>query len=287
MKNLKSHFKFNKQERNGIFFLLLFIFIFQGVYLYLKAQSFERESRFVLNEVAQDKLDSLKANLATDTREVFPFNPNYMTDYKGYTLGMSTEEVDRLLAYRNKNKYVNSAEDFQRVTKISDSLLVRIKPYLKFTKWKKRYNTESTRTSGKTTGPSITKKDINVATAEELRVVNGVGEVLSKRIVKFRNRLGGFVNNDQLKDVYGLEPEVVERMLEKFDVISIPSINKINLNKASADQLSKLVYINRTLAQQIVAFRAANGPFDSLDDLTQVEGFPQERIDRIKLYLQL
>ncbi len=267
--------------------MLLFIFIFQAVYLCLKAEPFEGESQLVLNEAAQYELDSLKANLATDTREVFPFNPNYMTDYKGYTLGMSSEEVDRLFAYRNKNKYVNSAEDFQLVTKISDSLLVQIKPYLKFSKWRKVYSTEHNGTPKKTSAPSIFRKDINVATAEELVVVNGIGEVLSKRIVKFRNRLGGFISKDQLQDVYGLDSEVIIRLWEEFDLISVPSVNKIDVNTATTSQLAKLVYIDYNLARQIVTFREANGSFNSLNDLAQVEGFPRERIDRIKLYLQL
>ena len=205
MNKIKSHFRLSKEERNGIFFLLIFILVLQGVYFFIESQPPNKTPSLVLNEAAQSQLDSLKATTPRDTRKVFPFNPNYMTDYKGYSLGMSSEEVDRLFAYRNKNEYVNSVEDFQHVTKISDSLLVQIKPYLKFTKWKKAYNTESARTSDKTTGPSITKKDINVATAEELRVIKGIGEVLSKRVVKFRNRLGGFISKDQLQDVYGLD----------------------------------------------------------------------------------
>ncbi len=241
----------------------------------------------VLNTVEQAKLDSLKVSIQNDAVRIFPFNPNYITDYKGYSLGMSSEEIDRLLAYRKKNHYVNSAEEFQRVTKVSDSLLVRIKPYLKFSKWKKGHTKEARVASTKTNGSSIRKKDINVVTAQELKVIKGIGEVLSKRIIKFRDRLGGFLNKDQLNDVYGLEPEVVERVWEKFEVVSVPTINKINVNTATATQLTKLVYINYDLAQKILEFREANGSFDSLDQLTQVEGFPLERIERIKLYLQL
>ena len=81
--------------------------------------------------------------------------------------------------------------------------------------------------------------------------------------------------------------EVVIRLWEKFDLISVPSVNKIDVNTATTSQLAKLVYIDYNLARQIVTFREANGPFNSLEDLAQVEGFPRERIDRIKLYLQL
>ncbi len=241
----------------------------------------------MLNEVGQSQLDSLKANFQKDTQKIFPFNPNYLTDYRGYVLGMSPGEIDRLLEHRKKNEYVNSAEEFQEVTKVSDSLLANIKPYLKFPKWKRGRNIESNEASNKMSASSIPKKDINVVTAEELKIIEGIGEVLSKRIIKFRNRLGGFLTKDQLNDVYGLEHDVVKRLWEKFDLGSIPSVDKINVNSATATQLAKLVYIDYNLAQRIVAFREANGPFDSLDHLTQVEGFPGKRIDRIKLYLQL
>ena len=53
--------------------------------------------------------------------------------------------------------------------------------------------------------------DINHATAAELERLPGWGKVLSKRTVKFREALGGFVSIEQLKLVYGLDPNVVER----------------------------------------------------------------------------
>ena len=287
MRESKSHFKFNKQERDGIFFLLLIILIFQGAYFFVNAQPHKGEPSLVLNTKAQSKLDSLKNRVQKDTLRIFPFNPNYITDLKGYTLGMSSTEIDRLLSYRKQHKYVNSAKEFQAVTKVSDSLLQQIEPYFKFPIWnnKTKRNYSGYSSAGKANDKH--KKDLNKVSAEELTEVHGIGKVLSQRIVKFRNRLGGFLIDEQLYDVYGLEPEVVMRALKKFEVITKPDVNKVNLNKASVTQLSNLAYINRDLALLIIAHREKNGPFDSLDDLTQVEGFPSERIGRIKLYLQL
>ena len=48
---------------------------------------------------------------------------------------MSAEEINRLHAYRAKNKWVNSRKEFQRITKVSDSLLKQIAPYFKFPDW--------------------------------------------------------------------------------------------------------------------------------------------------------
>lgn len=281
-----SHFRFNKQERSGIFFLLLIIFIFQGIYFYVKAKPFGGNPQVKVNTDAQTHLDSLKGLAQMDAEKIFPFNPNYITDHKGYALGMSLEELDRLFDHRDENKFINSAEEFQKVTQISDSLLNKIAPYFKFPAWVK-------------TEPVVQKKshqnnnevvkiwDLNRATAEELMRINGIGPTLSKRIIKFRDRLGGFVVNEQLYDVYGLEPEVVQRTLQRFQVLQQPTIKKININKATAEELSQLVYITQDMAREIVSHRKRNGLFSSLNELSGVESFPADAIERIKLYLTL
>jgi DNA uptake protein ComE-like DNA-binding protein len=110
---------------------------------------------------------------------------------------------------------------------------------------------------------------------------------LSARILKFRDALGGFLSDDQLYDVYGLDPEVVDRILKEFTVVSPPEIQPVSLHEASADELAQLVYISNNLAQRIVRYRDSVGEFKSLDDLTKIEDFPSDRFNRIKLYLTL
>ena len=133
----------------------------------------------------------------------------------------------------------------------------------------------------------IVYKDLNTTTAEELQEINGIGEKLSARIIKFRDRLGGFVIDDQLFDVYGLEKEVVNKTLRKFKVISKPEIIKINVNTATAAELSKLIYLQKHVAESIVNYRNLNGSINSLNELLKIEDFPAERINRITLYLSL
>ncbi len=130
-------------------------------------------------------------------------------------------------------------------------------------------------------------KDLNTATVEDLKSVCGIGATLSERIIKFRDRLGGFLVNEQLCDVYGLKPEVVNRALLQFQVTGVPSVNKININKAGMEELSQVLYINRSLASEIVRYRNINGAFRSFQELGHVDKFPTEKLDRIALYLSL
>jgi competence protein ComEA len=65
-------------------------------------------------------------------------------------------------------------------------------------------------------------------------------------------------------------------------VLPAPSPNgEVHLNRAGVQELMTLPGVGRQAAQRIVAHREANGPFSSLDDLAQVEGFHAERIRRI------
>jgi competence ComEA-like helix-hairpin-helix protein len=299
-KSFKSHFEFNKQERSGIFFLLLLIVVFQIVFFVLKSYPIsEKTNSLIVDKEYQAKLDALRSrNLKKDSIQIYPFNPNFISDYKGYVLGMSTEEIDRLHAFRAKNQFVNTAKEFQKVTMISDSLLGSMQAYFKFPEWTRKTEKESpmhhiSAASGSGASLPVPKiirggqKDLNSATAEELRSVNGIGDKLSQRIVKFRDLLGGFLVEEQLYHVYGLESEVVARILNDYRILEIPAISKININEASPRDISKLVYITYDVAARIVAFREANGGITSFDELMEIEDFPSEKLDIIELYLQL
>jgi DNA uptake protein ComE-like DNA-binding protein len=245
-----------------------------------------------INNNLQVRIDSLKnASLTSDTLKIYPFNPNFISDFKGYTLGMSVAEIDKLHNFRETNKFVNSAAEFQKVTKVSDSLLKIISPYFKFPEWVTRQKYKPVMVNRVKNVDAIAEiviwKDLNTATADELREINGIGEKLSTRIIKFRNRLGGFLVDDQLFEVYFLDEEVAKRILKKFKVISKPNIVKININTATAYEMSKLIYIQKEVAERIVNYRNLNGSIKSLNELLKIEEFPAERIDRIDLYLSL
>jgi competence protein ComEA len=61
----------------------------------------------------------------------------------------------------------------------------------------------------------------------------------------------------------------------------------IDLNSADAGALSSLPGIGETLAARIVEYRGLNGPFSSLDELADVAGMTQRRIDAIAPYLRV
>ncbi len=293
MNNFKSHFWYNKSQRNGILFLAFIIITLQLVYFFV---DFSKEDKTNLNSVEiqqyQKEIDSLKLiELENRKPRIFPFNPSFITDFKGYQLGMSTKEIDKLLKHRTDGKYINSINEFKEVTGVSDSLLNKISPYFKFPDWVTNKNRNFSNISSSTRQAqklpeNFVKQDINSATAEVLRVVNGIGKKLASRIINYRDKLGGFLVNEQLYEVYNLDREVALRVLERFTVIELPQINKINLNEASFKEVLSIIYIDFELTKKILDYRDEVAEFQSLDELKKIDGFPIEKFDRIALYLQ-
>lgn len=232
----------------------------------------------------QKEIDSLKTVAESKKDTLYPFNPNYISDYKGYVLGMTVEEIDRLHEYRNTGKFVNTVSEFGEVTGVSDSLLLTISPYFRFPAFVKKEIRTRADTPAEHDGRN-SKKDLNKAVAADFRLVRGIGEKLSARIVKYRDLLGGFSVNDQLYEVYGLDSAVVKRALRYFDVVKQPETEKLDINSASLDQLASLVYLSREEAKKIIAYRSEVHEIDSLGELTKLKKFSVEKIDRIRLYL--
>lgn len=282
---------FNKHQRRGLLILAALIVVMQIIFFRIKAQTDIKTDLMAAENLLliQKKIDSLKsAETPKDT--IYPFNPNYITDYKGYLIGMSVAEIDRLHAYRNQGKFVNSAKEFQVVTQISDSLFEAVSPSFKFPDWVKKnssFNSTSPQYEKDTAEKSSKKEDLNTVDVEQLKKINGIGDKLSKRIISFRNRLGGFLVDEQLYDVYGLDSVVVQKTLEKFTILSTPAIEPIELNEATYDQLRSIAYINGQLATKILDYKRANGSFKSLEELTKIEDFPANRLPSIALYLYL
>lgn len=286
-----SHFKFTKGQRSGIFLLLLLIIVFQCIYFLVDFSSKDIPINVEEFKRYQNEIDSLRSvEIENNKPKLYPFNPNYITDYKGYTLGMTNKEIDRLLAFRKQNKWVNSAKEFQNVTKISDSLLNEISPYFQFPDWvtNQKSALKPAFQNYSTTKTYEQKQDLNTATAQQLQRVNGIGEALSERIIKYRNKFsGGFIADVQLNDIYGLTPEVIERVTNEFTVKTPRTIQKLNINTATANELVTIQYIDYEIAHHIIEERTLREGFKSLEELTKVKDFPVNKIEIIKLYLTL
>ena len=285
---IKSFLNYSKSQRIGILLFFGIIILVQGIYFFYDftvKESIDKEQSKWL--ALQSTIDSLKLNNKNYKPAIYPFNPNFITDFKGYKLGMSVEEIDRLLAYRAQNKFVNSETEFQAVTKVSDSLLKAISPYFKFPDWvknnKKNYQEFAKNDFSKP--EKIIVLDINQATKEDLMKVYGIGDKISDRILEQKEKYGAFVSMEQMDDIWGLSPEVLEKLKSSFAVKSVTNCKKININNASVKELTQFPFFRYQIAKDIVVFRTMKGDI-KIEDLSKIKGFPLEKIKIIALYLE-
>jgi len=272
---------FTKQQRSGIFVLLVLIVLFQCLYFFADFTNDEFKDLDQQKIAAfQKEIDSLAFIKKASKYEIRTYNPNFITDYKGYVLGMSVAEIDRLHNFRKLNKYVNSVKEFQKITQVSDSLLLVMSPKFKFPDWVTKKNMSSKYSVSY-------QKDLNRAEAKDIYKATKLEYKLAYRVVNFRKKLNGFLSFDQLNDVYDLTEEDIKKVKQKFVLKTIPNIKKININLASASELAELIYINEYMAVNIVDERVLREGYKNLDELKYVAHFPIEKLDRIKLYLTI
>ena len=281
--------KFTRGQRNGLLVLFGVIIVLQLLYWFVGANSINSVPLAAKDWLSlQVKIDELKNNKQTRST-LYPFNPNFITDYKGYKLGMSVEEIDRLHTFRKTNRFVNSTAEFQKVTGVSDALLNKISPFFKFPDWVENKQNGGFKKYSKFGYKEKTKAikiDINLATKEDLIKVYGVGEVIANRIIAQRNSLKGFVVMEQLNEVWGLSPEVIENINSQFCVSKAPELELIDINNASLKELSQFIYFKYALAKQILIYRSMNGDFKNIEDLSKIKGFPVDKAKIIALYLK-
>jgi DNA uptake protein ComE-like DNA-binding protein len=290
-------YRFTKDQRKGIIALCLLIIAVQVGYFVINsfdfssnAQKSEAEKQWLAH---QAEIDALKAKQSGKENKLYPFNPNFISDYKGYTLGMSVKEIDKLKAFRDSGKYINSVSDFKKVTGVSDSILNKISPYFKFPDWvNKKQPVQEYAATEKYQNKYPDKKesqrpalDINTALEEDLINVYGIGPAFAKKILRRRADLGAFVSMEQMDDFKEFSPEALASLNKSFIVGAKPQVTTINVNTASLQQLARFPYFNRDIAKAIITERSMTGKIANFDELIKINDIFNYKSKIIRLYL--
>jgi len=310
---IRRYFSFSQRQTNGFLFLLLMVvlamlapFLFyttSTVYNPAKDQA-QLDSLVALLEIKPEEKDFPKsgpnAAPAPEKIQLRPFNPNTLTAAEWLTLGVNRFTANNIIKYRDKAGGFRYKEQLQRIYGMSPELYQTLAPYIQLpARGENNKSYSDSKSSPKTypdySGPRRENKprsrlaafDINTADTIALKKINGIGTKLSARIVKFRDKLGGFTQPTQLAEVYGLSPEVLDS-LQKYTFIQ-PGFNpkQINLNTATFEELRQHPYLNYNLARIIVSYRTQHGPYQSLDDLRNIKQMTEQQLQKLRPYLQL
>ena len=289
--------RFSKGHYFGIAILICSIGLLQ-LFIYWFNNKKDRASLVLSQDeknwlLAQNEIDSIKEVNQENSNKIYPFNPNFISDYKGYKLGMTETQIDKLHQLRKQNKYVNSKSEFQKLTGVSNEWMKKYAIYFKFPDWVTNRTNINFKSKFENTYQKFDKKetkivvqDLNTADQIALEKAYMIGEKLAIKIITEREKFGSFASMDQLQFIWGISPEAIADLNKKFQIKTSGNLKKININTSTIKELQQFPYFNYTIAKNIVTFRSMNGDFKSTEDLTNVKQFPVEKLKIIALYLE-
>lgn len=218
-----------------------------------------------------------------DTLPLHTFDPNTASEEELVALQLSKPLASRIARYREKGGRFYKKEDVLKIFGMDTGWYRKASPWMTIVTNKA---TEK-RFTARPKKPDRPREDINTADTLQLTEVYGIGPTLARRIVKFRDRLGGFIAMTQLKEVYGLDSTVVKNIEKRFEVKEGFQPRQLALNQASLEDLLSHPYVSRKQAQAIIAYRAQHGALDSLGQLREVRLLDEVWLRKMERYLTL
>jgi competence ComEA-like helix-hairpin-helix protein len=280
---LKDYFTFSKKERTAVIILLLLIVLFIVAPMFYRVASEKPKlNKTLIDFIAQNSASEKAADSAeeisllpsvatvegTIPHSLFSFDPNTLPPEGWKKLGLSDRTIRTIFNYRSKGGRFRSPEDIRKIWGIPKELAEQLVPYAHITD--NAANTFNyTKKEDKTPAKHPVIIDINTASTEEWQALPGINSYMADRIVKYRERIGGFAGLDQVKKTYGINDSVFTLIIPylKTDPLTTP---KIDLNNASFYDLKNKANIPEPLARAILVYRQQYGPFASVSGLKKI-----------------
>jgi competence ComEA-like helix-hairpin-helix protein len=131
--------------------------------------------------------------------------------------------------------------------------------------------------------PSFTV-DLNTADTLDLQRLRGIGPGFARRIVGYRNKLGGFVEKSQLLEVYGMDAERYA-MIRDYVTVKRDSVKRIDLNTVAFKSLIGHPYFPYELTKEIILYRKKAKRFETAEELKNVSGVTDSVFRKVSPYI--
>lgn len=225
---------------------------------------------------------------------LFYFDPNTASITQLQELGMPKFIAERIDKYRSKGGQFRKKEDLQKIYGLQPALYERLEPYINIPEKQTVASIPTAQPSTANiapaapakpvfTKPVVTTFDINTADTSQLIRLKGIGSKLAARIVKFRDGLGGFASTAQYAEVFGLDSLALSE-LNRFAQVRT-SVQKININTASPEELDRHPYLSKRQAEIIVRYREQHGAYKTAQDLLNIKILDEKLVNKIAPYL--
>lgn len=295
---------YTKHQRRGVLALLIILLVGTGIYIYLvhtdrpgKAvavgSSAEIDSFLTHLEVVEKERKATASRrydkaAAAPTVVLDTFDPNTADSAALRRLGLSAFMAGNILKYRGKGGVFRTPESFAKVYGMTDEMYRTLLPYIDIGDEFLRRDTVRLAVAAKRDSVAWPVKyaegttvELNSCDTAELKLVPGIGSGISRMIVAYRDKLGGFCKVDQLMEIAYVDSS----MLRWFTVNPDHQLRKLEVNKASLDRLRNHPYMDFYKAKVIVEHRRRRGKLRSLAELAMYREFSPEDTARLKPYL--
>ncbi len=219
--------------------------------------------------------------------QIFRFNPNTISENDMILLGFNKKLAQRIIKYRNKGGKFRKKEDLLKIYFFPKNLYKSLHDSITLPdSLPPRYSAYDT-AHRKTFKPYIPPQpfDINTADSAQLVAVRGIGPYYAYQIITYRNKLGGFIKPEQLKEVWPLDSVDIAELLKYAQFRPNPDLYKLNINSASEAALMRHPYMPKRMAKLIPAYRLQHGPFQDIGQVLQIKHWKSEDFNRIEPYL--
>lgn len=268
----ENFFYYTKAERRGALVLLgcccLWLFVPYLQKLFLKEQKVDfsafEEAICIIEQQREGISIGDHSAVGKDTFPLFDFDPNTAGKDTLLALGLPAKTVYTLINYREKGGRFRKVEDLKKLYTLSDKDFKRIEPFVSIKSNKKRLVTYPAALSAP---KSVFAIDVNKASEEEWQKLYGIGPYYAKRIVRFREKLGGFASVGQVALTYHLPDSTFQKIRPKLR--HSPIYRPLQINLLTAEEMAEHPYLNTRQAAAIFNYRAAHGPFKNLQQLQQ------------------
>lgn len=224
-----------------------------------------------------------------------PFNPNTVSFEELLAFGLSKAQASNIVNYRDKSGGFRDKAHFRKLYCMTDELFALISPYLVFeSKNENKIESiaiedakiEKSESKAQNKVREVLVLDLNACDSLDLQQIRGIGKVRAARIYKYGKRLGGYVNVEQLKEVYGIDNELFEQIKGHFKV-GKTDIRKININSDEIKQLTAHPYIDFQLAKALIRFRKDYGKdFQSAEEIRYIHFLSEQEAEKLIPYLK-
>ena len=228
-----------------------------------------------------------------------PFDPNALTAEGWEARGVPHFVAGRIFNYGQKAGGFKSKSQLRRVYGLTDSVYQRLAPFVQLpdeAPGRERGGATYAAAGSASAAPGAFPRkpthlqpfDLNLADTTQLMQIRGIGRGRANSVVKLRQRLGGFIAEGQLVEVYSLRdaPDLVDSLRKYTFVAADYAPQLLHINTGTFDDLWGHPYVGKPLARLIVAFRAQHGPYQTPDDLHQLKLLTPEQFEKLRPYVR-